>query len=87
MSEKKIDYTPPGWIVTWFDFVRLDMERAQKFNDLRFRLCAALGQDNEICFHNNLWMKALDLLLAHEAALLTKVENLDENFNTISDPV
>jgi hypothetical protein len=59
--------------------VKLDLERAQKLNDLRVRLCAALGKDNEICDPSNLWKKALDLLLAHEAALLAKVEYFDGN--------
>lgn len=83
MESKKEDYTPPGWIVTWFDKVKLDSERAQKFNDFRFRLCRELGQDNEICNVNALWMKALDLLLANEPALLAKVDCFDEQGNKI----
>lgn len=64
--ESKKDYRPPGWLVTWFDQVRLDPERAQKFHDLRDKLCDSLGKDNETCKSNNLWMRALDLLLASE---------------------
>lgn len=68
--EREKDYNPPGWLVTWFDQVRLDPERAQKFNDFRVRLCEALGKDNEICNVNNLWLRALDLLLADEPNLI-----------------
>ena len=83
MSEKKADYSPPDWIVSWFDNVRLDPERAKKLNDMRLRLCQALGQDNKACHHNALWMKALDLLLINEPALLVKVEHFDEQGNKV----
>jgi hypothetical protein len=74
--DKKKDYSVPGWVVSWFDNVKLDPERAQKFNDMRVRLCASLGQDNEACDPNKLWVKALDLLLAYESALLSEVDKL-----------
>ena len=74
MKTKKPNYQPPGWLVTWWDNVRLDQDRAQKLNDFRFRLCEALGDDNELCNPINLWRIALDLLLANEAKLLATVE-------------
>ena len=64
--ESDKDYRPPGWITTWFDQVRLYPERAQKLFDLRIKLCNTLGKGNEACNVNNLWIKALDLLLASE---------------------
>jgi len=64
-EKKEKDYNPPGYLVTWFDQIKLDLERAQKFNDLRVRLCETLGKDNETCKVNNLWIQALDLLLEH----------------------
>lgn len=73
----EINYNPPAWLVTHFDKVKLDVERARKFEQMRMRLCAELGKDNKVCEVNNLWMKALDLLLAYESALLTKVEYFD----------
>lgn len=88
MSETKKDYNPPGWVVVHFDrSVKLDLDRAKKFHDFRIRLCKYLGQDHETCNINNLWIEAVDLLLANEVTLLAKVEHLDENFNIISDPV
>ena len=57
------DFSPPAWIVYWFDQVRLDPERAEKFHNLRNQLCDKFGKENELCFHNNLWMRALDLLI------------------------
>jgi hypothetical protein len=80
---KEADYSPTGWLVSWFDQVRLDPERAQKFNDLRERLCQQLGKDNQACQVNNLWMKALDLLIANEAALLTTVDHFDAEGNKL----
>jgi hypothetical protein len=74
--EAKIDYNSPGWAVSWFDQVRLDPARAVAFDEFRKRLCQSLGKDNEICNPNNLWMKALDLLIANESALLTNVDKL-----------
>jgi hypothetical protein len=81
--EKEIDYSPPGWIVSWFDNVKLDPERAEKFHDMRLRLCEALGKNNKACHHNTLWLKALDLLLANESVLLVKVEQFDEQGNKV----
>lgn len=75
-THTKINYSPPGWLVTWFDQVKLDHDRAVAFEAFRKRICEHLGEDNEACKLNNLWIKALDLLLANEAALLTKVEKL-----------
>ena len=74
MKAKKPNYEPPGWLVTWWDNVRLDIHRAQRLNDFRMRLCEALGSDNELCNPVNLWRIALDLLLDHEAALLSTVD-------------
>jgi hypothetical protein len=64
--ESEKDYRPPGWLTTWCDQVRLDPERAQKFYNLRVKLCESLGKSDETCNVNNLWIKALDLLLASE---------------------
>lgn len=76
--ETKKNYNPPGWVITHFDkSVKLDPERAQKFNDFRIRLCQYLGQDNETCNIDNLWLKAVDLLMENEAALLAKIENVN----------
>lgn len=74
--ENKKDYNPPGWLVTVFTQVTLDPIRAQAFDAFRTHLCESLGKDNDVCQVNNLWMKALDLLLANETALLAKVEKL-----------
>lgn len=74
MKTKKPNYQPPGWLIMWWDNVRLDIERAQKLNDLRFRLCEALGNDSQMCNPINLWRYAFDLLLAHEATLLATVD-------------
>jgi hypothetical protein len=76
-DERKRDYNPPGWLVTRYDLPQLDPERARRLSDLRVRMCETWGKDNEKCKPGNLWLKALDLLLAHEGALLTKVETLD----------
>jgi len=74
MKAKKPNYEPPGWLIVWWDNVRLDMARAQKFNDLRFRLCEALGSDNELCNPINLFRIALDLLMENEAKLLATID-------------
>ena len=64
MAHQDKNYSPPGYVITHFDkTVKLELEQAQKFNDFRVRLCATLGQDNEICDPTNLWRKALDLVL------------------------
>lgn len=77
--ERKPDYSPPGWLVTWFNNVKLDTQRAQKFNDLRRRLCDAAdspGDHTKFPFisSNALWMKALDLLLECEEELLEEIK-------------
>jgi hypothetical protein len=65
-SEKKPDFSPEGWLVSWFHLFKIDQERAQKFRDMRVRLCEQLGKHNEACRVNNLLVEALDLLLANE---------------------
>lgn len=76
--EKKTNYAPPGWLVTWFDQVKLDEERAHKFQEFRQRLCDATETNDHINFpflnHNALWMRALDLLLEQEPELLAEVQ-------------
>jgi hypothetical protein len=65
-DDRKKDFSPPGWIITHWHNISLDMERAQKLHDMRLRLCEKLGKSHEACKDNNLWLKALDLLLAYE---------------------
>jgi hypothetical protein len=65
-KEEKKNYYPEGWLVVWFTRVKLDQERAEKFLAMRTRLCDTLGREKEACNVNNLWMRALDLLLAQE---------------------
>lgn len=84
--EREKDYNPPGWLISNWN-VKLDPERAQKLNDMRVRVCAYLGKDSEVCNPENLWNKAVDLLLANETALLTKVEYFDVQGNGIEKPV
>jgi hypothetical protein len=72
----EIDFNPPGWPVSCFDQVRLDPVRSVAFDAFRKRLCEYLGKNNEICDPNNLFTKALDLLIENESALLSKVEKL-----------
>lgn len=72
-EKKSKDYTPPGWLITNWN-VKLDPEQAKKLEDFRVRICDYLGKDNEICNPKNLFAKAVDLLIANEPALLTKVE-------------
>lgn len=64
-EKKKRDFSPPGWLVRIHE-VKLDEVRAQKLQDMRMHLCQTLGQDNEECSANALWIKALDLLLNGE---------------------
>ena len=74
---KKPDYYPPGYLITHFDkSLVLDEERAQKFADFRTRLCDALGQSDERCNVKNLLMRAIDLLMENEAAILADIEKL-----------
>lgn len=77
--ERKPVYSPPGWLVTWFDKVKLDEDRARKFDGLRQRLCDATDSPSDhtnfpFLDPNMLWMKALDLLLEHESELLEEVK-------------
>jgi hypothetical protein len=65
-EDKKKDYSVPGWVITHWHNISLDMERAQKLHDMRLRLCEKLGKHHEACKDNNLWIHALDLLLDHE---------------------
>lgn len=74
MKAKKPNYQPPGWLITWWDNVRLDIDRAKKLNDLRFRLCEAMGSDAEMCNPANLWRYAVDLLLTHEGMILAVID-------------
>lgn len=81
--ERKPIHSPPGWLVTWFNNVRLDNERAQKFNDMRQRLCDATNSPDDhtnfpFISSNALWMKALDLLLECEEELLEEVRKVNE---------
>ena len=75
MKTKKANYDPPGWLIwNWDGVVRLDIERAQQFNDFRIRMCEALGEDNELCNPTNLFRIAMDLLIQNEAKLLATVD-------------
>jgi hypothetical protein len=71
-SEKKPNFYPEGWLVSCFHNFKIDQERAQKFRDMRVRLCDKLGKDNEACRVNNLLTTAMDLLLAYEEEYVRK---------------
>lgn len=71
-SEKKPSFYPEGWLVTWFSNFKIDQERAQKFRDMRLRLCDELGNTNEACRLNNLLTAAMDLLLENEEEYIRK---------------
>lgn len=71
-ADKKPDFAPEDWLVTWFNHFKIDQERAQKFRDMRLRLCEQLGSKNEACRLNNLLTEAMDLLLAHEEEYLKR---------------
>jgi hypothetical protein len=80
--EKKPDYSPPGWLVNQFDNIKLDEERAHKFNDMRQRLCAETkspGDHTNFPFlhPNALWIRALDLLLECESEILEEVKKVN----------
>jgi hypothetical protein len=82
--ERKPVYSPPGWLVTHFDKVKLDEERAQKLEGMRQRLCDATDSPDDhtnfpFISSNALWMKALDLLLEREAELLEEVKKVKES--------
>jgi hypothetical protein len=74
-KEKKVSCEPPGWIVTWFDKVKLDQDRAVAFDAFRKRLCQVGGNHNPALTSNNLWMIALDLLLEHEIVLIAQLNS------------
>lgn len=81
--ERKSVYSPPGWLVTWFDNIKLDKDRAQKFDGLRQRLCDAADSPSDhtnfpFISPNALWMRALDLLLEREEELLEEVKKVKE---------
>jgi len=81
-KEKKVNYSPPGWLVSIHE-VKLDQERAQKLNDLRVRLCDATETINHINFPfiscNELWLKALDLLLSSEEEINKLLQQIKES--------
>lgn len=74
MEEKKKNYRPPGWLITRLPELVIDRERAQKLEALREKMCDTWGEDNQVASLAALQLKAIDLLLSWEGALLTKVE-------------
>lgn len=74
MEEKKKNYRPPGWLITRLPELVIDRDRAQKLEALREKMCDTWGEDNQVASLAALQLKAIDLLLSWEGALLTKVE-------------
>lgn len=74
----KKNYSPPGWIVSWFDRVRLDPERAKKFHDMRKRLCDRADPEDHsqypLLHIDALWSRALGLLLEQERMLTEEID-------------
>jgi len=84
-KDEKRNYSPPGWIVSHFDQVRLDPKRAEAFDAFRKRLCNAADPENQnhieypFLHHNELWMMALDLLLGKEEELLEVIKRIQND--------
>ncbi len=76
------NFRPPGWLITRLPELVIDRERAQKLEALREKMCDTWGDDNEVASLAALQLKAIDLLLMWEGALLTKVE-----YDTTVQPV
>lgn len=74
MESKKPNHRPPGWLVYRLPELVIDRERAQKLEALREKMCDTWGEDKEVASLTTLQLKAIDLLLSWEGALLTKVE-------------
>lgn len=81
-EKKKKNFRPPGWLITRLPELVIDGERAQKLEALREKMCDTWGEDNEVASLTALQLKAIDLLLMWEGALLTKVE-----YDTTVQPV
>ena len=86
VKKKKKNYSPPGWLVVWWDNVRLDQERAVKFQNFRQRLCDQVDLtdpedhiDYPFLQQNALWIRALDLLLEQENKLLSEIKEIQKS--------